>query len=193
MECDSMHAAIEKSSEHAQIYWPNEWINVIKLAKKGGNPYIVNRLSYEEILDFKSYTIDVFKNKSIAEDSTRLKWTDVKCLKFIKSEKDSLFFKTEFWEEYRELNVTREPKACSSSTKKESPRLSSKSSFKNSTVSETLPKPVYKCKIPITTAKYKDLQDLCVSKVIPNEYHGFYSSLAQTTTRTTAEEGDDDG
>lgn len=88
--------------------------------------------------------------------------------------------------------MSRESRKRVQVAQKKSPRLSSKPSFKNSTVSETLPKPVYKCKIPITTAKYKDLQDLCVSKVIPNEYHGFYSSLAQTTTRTTAEEGDDD-
>lgn len=43
MECDSMHAAIEKASEHTQIYWPNDWINII--SKEGWKP--IQREAFE--------------------------------------------------------------------------------------------------------------------------------------------------
>lgn len=106
-----------------------------------------------------------------------------------------MFFKIDFWDEYRELNVTRVPEGNSSESRKVSPRIvKTKSCLEgpsNINVSEFVLKPAYKKKIPITTAKYKDLQDLCVSRVIPEEYHGFYSSLAHTTARGTAEDDDE--
>lgn len=94
-----MHAAIEKASEHTQIYWPNDWINIIMLAKKGGNPYSVKRLTVEDFIDFKAYSKDVFINKRMSEDLTTLKWTEVSCLKFKKSETNSFFFKMNFWDQ----------------------------------------------------------------------------------------------
>lgn len=190
-----MHAAIEKVSEHTQIYWPNDWINIIMLAKKGGNPYSVERLTVEDFIDFnKAYSKDVFINKRMSEDLTTLKWTEVPCLKFKKSETNSFFFKMNFWDQYREINVKRLPSESLRRPRKTSSRTSSNcSTSQNERIEDGVaPKPAYKMKIAIKTVKYKDLQDLCKSRIIPEEYHSFYSSLTHTTAQGTAEDNEDE-
>nr|CAI5867558.1 unnamed protein product [Callosobruchus analis] len=43
MECDSMHATMIqlKVLLSAKIFIPNEWVNVVRLAKESGQPYEV--------------------------------------------------------------------------------------------------------------------------------------------------------
>jgi len=43
-------------------------------------------------------------------------------------------------------------------------------------VRETI-EPIYTCRVPTLDAKYKDLQQLCKTKVIPEQFHQFYNNL----------------
>lgn len=79
------------------------------------------------------------------------------------------------------------------------PRKTSSRTSSNCSTSQTelvedgvAPKPAYKMKIAIKTAKYKDLQVRCKSRIIPEEYHGFYSSLTHTTSQGKEEDDEDE-
>ena len=37
--------------------------------------------------------------------------------------------------------------------------------------------PIYICPVPTLDAKYKDMQQLCKTKVIPKQFHQFYNNL----------------
>lgn len=96
-----------------------------------------------------------------------------------------------FWDQYREINVKRLPSESLRRSTKPSTRTLSNSSRQTSE-DGVAPKPAYSRKIAIKTAKYKDLQDLCKSRIIAEEYHGFYSSLSHTTAQGTAEDNEDE-
>ncbi|CAG4973871.1 unnamed protein product [Colias eurytheme] len=55
MECDNMHSTIERASEYAKIYTPDDWQNVIRLARKD-NPYNVQVLEEEERFRYNEHT-----------------------------------------------------------------------------------------------------------------------------------------
>lgn len=174
MKCDSMHVAIEKASEFTKIYWPNDWFNVIKLSKRKGTPYLVHQLAYTDILDFRGLKDKTMVNLHVAEDGSSLSWKSVTCLMFKKVD-PRLFFKNEYWEDYRALDISRRSRRKSINVK-----------------GMIQPEPAYRSGLPISLPKYRDLQELCKNKVIPAEYHGFYSSLAYTSLRTSAAEDDDE-
>ena len=55
-EADSMHARIESACKNENLFVPEDWYKVIETAKLTGNPYIVNRISRAEILNFRPLT-----------------------------------------------------------------------------------------------------------------------------------------
>lgn len=55
IECDSMHASIEHASHNANIFVPSDWCNVVTLAKRKGEPYTVQVLTYKDFIDYKNY------------------------------------------------------------------------------------------------------------------------------------------
>lgn len=53
MECDSIHATIEKSVKYTDIFVPSQWYTAMRTAKKNRPFYKVKEMSQEEIFDFK--------------------------------------------------------------------------------------------------------------------------------------------
>lgn len=172
MECDSMHAAIERASEYAKIYLPNDWENVVRMSKKRGLSNKVTLLTLSEFLDFKSFRNSKMPNVHKATDSTNLNWKEVKCLLFKKDSPNSLFFKCEYWDEFKELYTDL----------RRGRRISGNS----------VPLPAYKEHIPITKLKYDDLVELCKSNVIKKEYHTFYLNLPHQGKNTNDSNDDDE-
>ncbi|KAK5642408.1 hypothetical protein RI129_008575 [Pyrocoelia pectoralis] len=174
MECDSMHSTIEKASEYAKIYVPNDWENVLRLAKKKGSPYKVNRITYKEFLNFKSYKELKMPNVHKATDLTNLNWKNVKCLLFKKETPNLMFVKCEYWDEFKEIQTNL------------------RRGRKSSTASTLGPQTIYTSKIPINQKKYKDLMELCKSDVIKEEYHDFYENLPVSHNDEDDDESSDD-
>ncbi len=172
MECDSMHSAIEKASEYAKIYVPNDWENVVRMAKKRGLPYKVNRLTFNDFLDFKSFKTSQMPNVHKATDSTILNWKDVRCLLFEKDLQNSMFAKCEYWDEYKEIHTNL------------------RRGRRSSIISQ--PQNAYKEKIPISKKIYEDLMALCKDNTIISEYHDFYKNLPAIQNESRNDDTDDD-
>ncbi|KAJ8873344.1 hypothetical protein PR048_026978 [Dryococelus australis] len=173
MERESTLAAIEKTRKFTKIYWPNDWFNVIKLAKRKGTPCIVHQLTYEDVLNFKGLKDKTMVNLHIAEDGSTMHWKSVTCLMFKKGDR-RLFFKNVYWEDYRVLDISRRSRRHSINV-----------------TGITRAEAACRSRLPINQPKYRDLPELCKAKVLPVEYYGFYSSLPYTYLRTSSAEDDD--
>lgn len=86
-----MHSTIERASEYAKIYTPDDWQNVIRLARKD-NPYKVKVMEHTDFLDFKALRSTIIPNTMKAIDGTVLKWANVRWLRFNKDIPRSFFF-----------------------------------------------------------------------------------------------------
>lgn len=53
MECDNMHSTIERASEYANIFIPEDWVNVIRLARKD-SPYQMKVMDHTDFKNFKT-------------------------------------------------------------------------------------------------------------------------------------------
>ena len=51
MEADSIHATIERKLKHRTIYWPNDYVSVMKECRPS-QPYDVAEMKFEDFLDF---------------------------------------------------------------------------------------------------------------------------------------------
>lgn len=77
MEYENMHSTIERASEYAKIYIPEDWLNVIRLARKD-NPYMVEVLDHSKFKDFKAMRSISIGNTIKATDGTLLKRANVR-------------------------------------------------------------------------------------------------------------------
>ncbi|KAK3107527.1 hypothetical protein FSP39_016707 [Pinctada imbricata] len=158
MECDSMHAAIEFAKKKTEIYIPQQWSTVIRMARRK-DPYNVVPLTHEDIWDFKKVQSQSMKYNKIEINGTKINWLNIKWLRFMKEDPDNILFKYNFEEDFRKMKVTGSGKRGRPIEKtKELPRK-------------------YTGKQPISQAKKKDLLNLCKTKIISSEYHDFYKNL----------------
>lgn len=175
MQCDSMHATIEHAAEYAKIYWPNDWINVIKLAAKK-RPFKVKELDHTSFRNFKELQQKTMVIKSQNSIGNTLNWKQVKWVRIDKSMPNTLLYKNEYWEEEFSSVITtsRGRKAKSASV--------------------TVPISLYPEKLPISKLKYDNLLSMCQGKdaVIPSEYKNFYTSLPVINTSHDSEEEESD-
>ncbi len=98
IKCDAIHSTIETAAKSVNIYWSNDWINTVHLAKKG-EKYKVNELQAGDFLNSKGIKEEMVMNWSTTEDGTPLNWLRIKCLHFKKSVIDGFFLKNELFEE----------------------------------------------------------------------------------------------
>lgn len=171
MECDSIHATIENASRHVKIFVPNDWHNVIKLAKKKGPPYKLTILKHYNFIDFKRYKDNHFKNFNCSTDGTVLNWKSVKWLRIEKERPTILLYKNDFWEDFHELDTKL--------------KRSNRKNVIYEYPTNLLEFPAYKTVLPISNKKYKDLINLCETDVIEDVYKPFYLKLKHSL--------DDDG
>ncbi|CAG9760245.1 unnamed protein product [Ceutorhynchus assimilis] len=160
MECDSMHASIERVTEHTKIFWPNDWLNVLRLANKK-KPYRVNIMTHSDFLDYKGLKDKIMIITKKSEEGENVNWKEIKWLRFQKDTPTSFQYRNEYWKDFKIVNVT---------------RLGRKSI--TSTTNQNL-KPLYNTVLPISKKKFQNLQEMCHSKdaVIPKEFHAFYKAL----------------
>jgi len=149
MEVDSMHAAIEFAKRNVAVYSPHEWQNVFRAARKH-KPYEVVPLVHTDFMDLKHLSSTIMR----ASAASKINWMQVKCLKFEKNHPGMIQFRYSHKGEYQSVNVSGrcQPQKC-------------------------VPVKAYKNQLPISKAKYNDLQTLTRKCIIPKEFHGWYASL----------------
>lgn len=160
MEGDSMHSCIERAAKNVQVNVPSEWALICQMARKNPNPYKMLNMTHTSFIDWTSLADG---NKDTARYHTTggevVEWRKIKCFKYDKSHPDLIQFKYNYDDEnFKIIKVMK-------STRYQSLNL---------------PK-AYSSRLPITWAKYKDLMDLCETRVIPAHHHDFYKNLPHLT------------
>lgn len=152
LPCDQDFGLIEKNKKfYKEIYVPNDWLEVIKTARKK-QPFKIIRPTASDFFSSKSLEKNI-TNRKISVRNTKVEWLKIQWLKFHKLHPFSIFYKYSNNEEvhFEEVNVK----------KKKSEVIIQKL--------DALEKPT------IAEKKKKDLLELL--QFIPPVHHTFYSNL----------------
>lgn len=160
MECDSIHAAIERAKRNITIYIPHQWNTVMQLARSSQAPYTVVPLEHSGFYDFKKIATMTTRDTKSDTGGARVNWLKIKWLRYLKSEADTIFFTYRMMDNFSHLKI----KGNSRRGQKPLPRVSE------------LPRR-YMSRLPLSVAKKKDLLDLCDLGVVPHMHHHYYHSL----------------
>lgn len=150
-EGDSVHSVIERGIarclKSGGIYTPDQYVQIIRNARKTGSPYKVIELIHEDFLSIKT-----LENCLDPKAIKKVKLSDIKVIKILKN-KNCLSYKLSYTEEFKELK-------CFKLIQK---------NFKL--------KPIYKEPIPLKDHKHKDLSELLAKKIIPPFYKNYYEKI----------------
>lgn len=158
LEVDSMHSTIERNKRHQKIYTQRELELVISTARKSPSPYVVKRMTYQEFMDFKELSKKTIVNRTRNSLGETIRWLKIKQLRFEKAKPDLIQYKYDLSDDFKELIVR--------------PARRGRKSVDNLEL-----KPVYDARLPISSAKKKDLLKLIKDRVIPPEYEEWYNNL----------------
>lgn len=95
----------KKCLKSGSMYVPEQWIPIISLARKG-EPYQVNQMGTEGMLDFKKLCPEIGNNFTVNNESEKVIWGKIKMLKARKDSPYKLFYKNELSEkEFKTIAV----------------------------------------------------------------------------------------
>lgn len=162
-EADSVHSLIEKEVKRnlksGPIYTPDQYITLIKNAKKSKPALNVHELNFETFFDLKSLQEEWGYNFSTNTNGNNVNWNDIKILKMEKVNPTVFFYKTSYNEDtYKEVDTRNKRK-------------------KMKTTTEVTLKAAYVTKQDLSQNKKKDLRDLLSKSLIPSYYTEFYNSI----------------
>ncbi|XP_070182460.1 uncharacterized protein [Littorina saxatilis] len=163
MECDSMHAAIERASHGVKVHLPRDWITVAGCARKSGDPYTVISLDHESFHNFKEVCRNTMRNTKTNINGQRVNWLKIKWLRVTKGDGDTIFYKYRMGEPFQLLKIK-------GTSRRGRPQVTSMG----------LPS-LYHSQLPISVSKKKDLVDMCNAGVIGKECKDFYKDLKTST------------
>lgn len=149
MECDSIHSKIEKKSKFVPVYVPEGWAQLIRDARVNPRPFEVRTLTYKDIFDFKAFS---------SKYKVTIPWRNICWLHYEKNEPTKIFYKTSFREtNFKEIDLK-------------------KYKIRHQNIQQL--EKAYQANLPISEAKFKDLQKMCQDGTIPAIHHPFYNSLS---------------
>uniref|UniRef100_A0A6P7H5J0 Uncharacterized protein LOC114347285 isoform X2 n=1 Tax=Diabrotica virgifera virgifera TaxID=50390 RepID=A0A6P7H5J0_DIAVI len=162
MECDSVHAHIEKKSRNVDIFDPSGWYAVIRTASRNLK-YRVIEMDQTKFFDFNSLTQKTIRNKKIDTNGNKINWLKVVWFQFKKESPNTVFFKYEMDSEaFLEFDI--------------SINISVRRSVRREQKEQFDLERMYTSTMAISSEKHKNLMELC-QDVIPKTYHAFYASL----------------
>lgn len=177
-EGDSMHALIERQTKDKLLYTPDQWYTAFRFAKSDENPYNVVEVSQELIKDFKSQ-IKSMSNWITTNDGSRMPWNKVTEIVVKASHPFKIFYKTSYRDDdYQWIDCLKKAKVTRN-------RKETHINIDNIPLA-------YDAPIPIDKNKHKDLMDLCMTLVIPREYHLFFNNLTATNSNVVVDDSDTD-
>lgn len=160
-EGDAVHSLIQRNISMAlkssPIYVPDQYITLIKTAKKKGTPFVVHELTHEDFIDLKCLAVGNFVT---SEDGQKVKWSDIKIIKVQREHKHQFLYKTSY--------QSTEFVSVSTLTKKMS---------KSTTNHNIVPKRLYNHKLTISETKKQGILKLIEKNIIPKYYESFYKNL----------------
>lgn len=113
-EGDSAHSLIERQMKRqlrsGPVYTPEGFVSAIRAAKKQGEPFHVNELCHEDFYDVKQLSSAIGPI-----NLTAVKLTDIRVVKVQSESPYSIFYKTSYSEDFKELTVIkkkRQLKTC---------------------------------------------------------------------------------
>ncbi|XP_013185605.2 uncharacterized protein LOC106131153 [Amyelois transitella] len=140
-EGDTAHSIIEKAIKRAKksgpIYVPEQYLQIIRSAKKIGNPFKVKEMNYDDFYDLKNLTEEIGLNTTKDIQGNTIKTNDIKLIQFQK-DGEIYKYKNGYDEDWIEVE-TKIVRARSKSPTKEIQNISLK--------------PAYRSKIPIAIKK----------------------------------------
>lgn len=170
LNCDSMHANIERKMKHRKVYTPPEVRVIMETARINPRPYNVRMMNYSDFFNIKKLSDRIMKNWKVNEENDKIRWLNIKWFRIEKGS-DCILYKYDYNGDFHKFNFTRSPP---------SPKKGRKSSVKPIAVCEikleTLT-PLYYEILKVSPQKKKDLLSLVKEGVIPAYYAQFYTSL----------------
>lgn len=164
-EGDAVHNVIEKSlkklKKSGPIYVPEQYVFMIRNAKKKGNSYIVKEMNFNDFIDLKRLSEELGFNYTKNSDGKQFKISEVKMLRFVKGN-NCYHYKIS----YKDDNWLSIPlKICGT-------RRSEAKSQRNINLH-----PAYDSKREISENKKRDLKSLLEGNIIPKFYETFFNTL----------------
>lgn len=163
MEADSMHSAIERAKKGKLLYVPNDYVNVMKMARKEKketkhqletHSYDVHLLQYDAVYDLQALTESIITNRNKTVSKKKVNWLLVKWFRFEKgSTKVGFKYDVNSDFDYIQANDASVPWDKITLKKK------------------------YQSVLPISMAKKRDLIKLLKKGIIPQDYATFYEKL----------------
>lgn len=168
-EGDAAHSVIEKSVTRAKksgaIYVPDQYISLIRNAKKTGKPFIVKELNYTDFMDLKKLADDLNINTTRNVSGEAIKTTDIKVIRFMK-DCDIYKYKTTYkTDNLNEANINGKTRTFRLNT------------TQTRNIEEISLNPAYTSNIPISDRKKQDLLELVQKNIVPRYYEHFYNQL----------------
>jgi len=161
MECDSVHACIERAVRKMSINAPTDYYAAVANAR---NPqYKVVCMDRDDFQDFNGLTQCILRNRTKDTNKNKVNWLKIKHFRYLKQKSSEIYFKYDTDTDNQSFhtlvinqgNRGRRPVAIPTSLS-----------------------PLYTGPVNISSAKYRDLLALCDSKIIKSDYHPFYQSLS---------------
>ncbi|CAH0674053.1 unnamed protein product [Spodoptera exigua] len=162
-EADSVHSLIEKeikkNLKSGPIYSPDQYIALIKNAKKSKPAINVHELTFDSFVDTKILQEEWGYNYNTNMDGQTVNWNNIKVLMMKKEKPFSIFYKTSYKDDcFQEIDVRNKRK-------------------KMKLITEITLKKAYTERQDISLNKKKDLRDLVNKGLIPPFYANFYNSI----------------
>lgn len=159
-EGDAAHSVIEKhikrSKKSGPIYVPDQYVSLIRTAKKKGEPFRVNELTFSDFYNLKSLEEEMSFNTTKNEKGDQIKISQIKMVEFKKGE-NTYRYKLGYEGEWI-IAPTRTGRSINKKT--------------NITL-----KQFYKSKIIISGRKKDDLLKMLNTNIVPKYYESFYNNL----------------
>ncbi|XP_045455137.1 uncharacterized protein LOC123666182 [Melitaea cinxia] len=164
-EGDNAHSIIERAIKSAKksgpIYVPDQYVQIIRNARKKGNPYLVHEMDYTDFYDWKALTDDLGVNFNKNLDGDIIKLSEIRVIKFEKGS-NVYIYKTSYDKEAQWSQ-------CDIHSSK---RRNQRHPSSNITL-----KKAYNARICISERKKEDLRHLINTNIIPKYYEAFYQSI----------------
>ncbi|KAJ8967718.1 hypothetical protein NQ314_002664 [Rhamnusium bicolor] len=101
---------VSRSLKSGPIYSPEQFITIIRSAKKNGQPYHVKELTYDDFANVKQLMTDLGPNFNVNTDEEQVPINDLRVVKVEKQQQFKYFYKTAFSDsEYKTVNVLQKP------------------------------------------------------------------------------------
>lgn len=160
-EGDTAHSLIEKNIKRAKksgpIYVPDQYVSLIRTAKKNGKPLEVHELNFSDFYDIKAISEDIGLNVTKNENGDEIKISEIRMVEFKKGA-DTYRNKDSYSGEWMIAKIKTGRLLVN---KRNNPKM----------------KQAYNSKIVISGRKKDDLLKLLKNNTVPKYYENFYNGL----------------